>query len=618
MRVRLPEALHARPASLVVRLASQHAAVVRLRSGARFADADKILEVLALGAQQGDEVEILAEGAGAEEAARAIAELVSRNFDGDLVPERGSAAVEGIAIGRALALIAPERAPETRDAAGGATRGPEEERARLARAEAHALEELDALMAAIAPEERALFEPERAILQEVAAGAAERTLAGATSEEAVVAMTEGALTDLLLDVRARLLDSLGDGEAMAKALARVSALGEEVVVVTDRLTPSLVAKLPRQVVGIVARDDEPEAGRTRTSHAAILARGRELPLAMVPAHVAGGITEGDVVLVDTTTPAPARVWVAPSEALVSEARARQRSRERNGAELARAVADVSARLGVALLVNVGSLHDRVPDGVAGVGLLRTELLFAGRASPPGEREQVATILAVARAARGMEVTVRLWDAGGDKPVAWLPPHDAAERGIALLLSHPAVLDTQLAAISRASERANVRILIPMTRTAADVEAVKLRLAALGTRGDAVPVGAMIETPDAADHTATIGRASDFVCVGTNDLAALLVGEGRADATRSVDPRVLAEVARIVHLSHAQGKKVTVCGEIAADPGGARALVGIAVDALSVAPARLTGAVRALEGAGIDDCRAAAAVVAAGTEEGTSS
>jgi len=69
--------------------------------------------------------------------------------------------------------------------------------------------------------------------------------------------------------------------------------------------------------------------------------------------------------------------------------------------------------------------------------------------------------------------------------------------------------------------------------------------------------------------------------------------------------VLALIAQIVRSTHAAGKRVTVCGEVAADPRGARILVGLGVDALSVAPPRLAGALQALDGATLDECRAAA-------------
>jgi phosphoenolpyruvate-protein kinase (PTS system EI component) len=313
------------------------------------------------------------------------------------------------------------------------------------------------------------------------------------------------------------------------------------------------------------------------------------------------------------------VWCNPGDALVADARARQSRRTVSSAKLAPAIAATSARLRTAFLVNVGSVHDRVPEGIAGVGLLRTELLFAGRGSAPAESDQVAAILAVARAARGAEVTVRLWDAGGDKPLAWLPSRDPNERGVALLLAHPEVLRAQLAAVTRAAERARVRLLIPMTRTAAEVDAVKQRLGSLGPAAKALRVGAMIETPQAAQDAAAVAAAADFVCIGTNDLAALVLGAARTDATQALDSRVLGLIRRVVDVAHAQGRGVTVCGEIAADPTGARVMVGLGVDALSVAPARLAGTVSALEGVSVEDCRALASTAqASGNLEGSSS
>jgi phosphoenolpyruvate-protein kinase (PTS system EI component) len=185
--------------------------------------------------------------------------------------------------------------------------------------------------------------------------------------------------------------------------------------------------------------------------------------------------------------------------------------------------------------------------------------------------------------------------------------------VALLFEHPMVLATQLAAMARAAERARVRVLVPMTRSAADVDAVRRGLESRGVIGSAVLVGAMIETPSAAEDATSIARAADFVCVGTNDLASLVPGIERTDVARALHPRVLRLIRRVIDLSRAEGKRITICGEIAADPLGARVMVGLGADALSVAPPRLRGTVRALEGASIEDCRAVAASV-----EGSSS
>jgi len=601
MKLVLPDALHARPANLLVRVAAQHpAARVVVEKGSRRADARSILEVLALGAAKGDEIEVLALGEGAELAVSAVAELVRRNFDGDLVPETGSGAAPGIAIGRALVVLAVERAVRER----GTT---DDELARLDSAAVRSVSELEALMACLAPDERALFEPEKTIVRDVAEAARGRIEGGATAEDAVVLLTEAESTDLLLDARARLLDALADDDGARAALARAEALGDDVVVVTDVLTPSLVASLPERVRGVVAVDDgEAAAGPPKgsgTSHAAILARGRELPLVLVPSHVAMAIVEGDQVVVDTIGD-PARVWVEPSDALIADARARREHHaEQARGDVARAIERVSKTLGVALLVNVGSLHDRVPEGAAGVGLLRTELLFADRKAAPSERDQVAVLLAVARSARGNVVTVRLWDAGGDKPLPWLPALAADARGAALLLEHPKVLDAQVAAIAHAAERARLRILIPMTRHAGDVRDVR-------ARASAVLVGAMIETPEAASDADAIAEAADFVCIGTNDLAALVLGADRADARQALAPRVLSVIRGVIEKVHARGKSVTVCGELAADERGAPILVGLGVDGLSVAAPRLAAAVALLDGMSQDECRAAATVALA--------
>jgi phosphoenolpyruvate-protein kinase (PTS system EI component) len=98
---------------------------------------------------------------------------------------------------------------------------------------------------------------------------------------------------------------------------------------------------------------------------------------------------------------------------------------------------------------------------------------------------------------------------------------------------------------------------------------------------------MIETPEGVRAASEIAAAADFVCIGTNDLTAAVRGEDRARvALAPLDPRVLLLIAAIVKAAHLVGKPVTVCGEMAGDVEGATVLVGLGVDAISVAPARL--------------------------------
>jgi phosphoenolpyruvate-protein kinase (PTS system EI component) len=62
------------------------------------------------------------------------------------------------------------------------------------------------------------------------------------------------------------------------------------------------------------------------------------------------------------------------------------------------------------------------------------------------------------------------------------------------------------------------------------------------------------------------------------------------------------VERVIAVSHARGHKVSVCGEMASDPHGARILVGLGVDAISVAPVRFAKVKLSLRDVTVDDCR----------------
>jgi phosphoenolpyruvate-protein kinase (PTS system EI component) len=230
------------------------------------------------------------------------------------------------------------------------------------------------------------------------------------------------------------------------------------------------------------------------------------------------------------------------------------------------------------------------------------MLHAGRARAPSLDDQLAILALLADKVRAGPMVVRVFDGGGDKPIPWLPaPAGAVDaRGIELLLLHPDVLKTQVTAIARARATLDVRLLIPLVRDASDVERVRSLAPA------ALPIGAMIETPDASRAARAIAEAADFVCIGTNDLTALVRGEDRAKAAAApLDPRVLQIVADVVGAAHGAGRTVTVCGEMAGEPEGALVLAGLGVDAVSVAPSRLSAVHSELAAATPASCSEAA-------------
>ncbi len=495
--------------------------------------------------------------------------------------------MEGFAIGRSLRFARPN--------AGGPALG-DRRGISLREAVACVRGDLERLLSALPSHEAQLFEPEAYILDDLEPRLLARDALDQDREQAVIAETNCGCTDLVIDVRMRLLRALqgSPGEVHFQAPHH----DDDLVLTTDFVTPSLVAALPRQVRGLIASLDGP-GGTTRnvgrSSHAAILARGRGLPIAYVSHPDAARIADSSWLVIEANEDA-ARVWVEPDEDFLTAARRRQEANARARRE-AEARHTSLQHLGVELRVNVASQHDDLPVSAAGVGLVRTEMMFAGRLTAPSESEQLAALLLIGVQARGRPLVVRLFDAGADKPLAWLGGADASSRGIGRLLAHPNVLATQLRALARAREHANVVALLPFVHSADEVKAVRERASAT------LQIGAMIESPDAARAIDSIASVADFISIGTNDLTATTLGLERTAEAPIADPRVLAFVRLAIDGAHARGRKVTVCGEMAGSERGARIAVGLGADALSVAPVRFAAVQAALGQATIESCRA---------------
>jgi phosphoenolpyruvate-protein kinase (PTS system EI component) len=203
---------------------------------------------------------------------------------------------------------------------------------------------------------------------------------------------------------------------------------------------------------------------------------------------------------------------------------------------------------------------------------------------------------------GKTATVRLFDFGGDKTPPFLQGADG--RGIELLLQVPEALRAQLAAIADAGAKVKLRILIPMVANPKQVRAVREMLATVLDGRPSPQVGAMIETPEAARQASEIANECDFLSIGTNDLTQLVLGLDREQSKSApvTDATVLRLIDATVRAGNAAGIPVDVCGEAASDAIAMPILVGLGVDELSVAAARV-GEVRSwLRGLDYAACR----------------
>jgi phosphocarrier protein FPr len=253
---------------------------------------------------------------------------------------------------------------------------------------------------------------------------------------------------------------------------------------------------------------------------------------------------------------------------------------------------------VEVVANIGGLEDvreAVRKGAEGVGLLRSEFVFLGRARAPSEDEQAEVYTAIAKALTpGQPLVIRTLDVGGDKPLPYLPipPEEnpfLGERGIRIGLDRPEVLRTQFRAILRAVDAgAKINVMLPMVATLEEFRKAKAifeeERAALGVAP--VPLGIMVEVPSVAVMAARFAAEADFFSVGTNDLTqyTLAMDRGHPRLAPQVDglhPAVLGLIAQAVTAAHAAGRWVGVCGGIASDPQAVPVLIGLGVDELSV-------------------------------------
>ena len=72
--------LHARPATLFVKIAQKHSSDITVEFGGSSADAKSIIGLLTLGVHQGSEITVAADGDDEDAALKALTKLVSTNF----------------------------------------------------------------------------------------------------------------------------------------------------------------------------------------------------------------------------------------------------------------------------------------------------------------------------------------------------------------------------------------------------------------------------------------------------------------------------------------------------------------------------------------------------------
>ena len=352
---------------------------------------------------------------------------------------------------------------------------------------------------------------------------------------------------------------------------------------------------PGHVCGIISAEG------SSLSHAAIIARALGLPAVVGIEDLPLSALDGQEIVADGNT---GQIYLRPDPAL-RQAFSSLIEDERELSESLSSLQNLPAKtpdgMEVALYTNTGLTAElSLTTGVdsAGIGLFRSELPFMLYDRFPSEQEQITLYRQVLEAVAPRPVNLRTLDAGGDKPLAYLnmeePNPALGSRGIRLTLDHPDIFLTQLRAALRADIGiSNLRLLLPMISDSNDLEQALTLIdqaqRQLLEEGFAVirpPVGLMIEVPATLFQLQQLAQRVDFLSVGTNDLAQYLLAADRNNPRVSArldpcHPALLHALQQIVHTSRSTGKPVTVCGEMANDPGCALLLAGMGFDGLSI-------------------------------------
>lgn len=457
------------------------------------------------------------------------------------------------------------------------------------------------------PEERALFDvylgmlSDQAIPSEVEAQIRKGLWAQAALRQVVQEYVSHfeSISDSYLRERAVDIRDLGQrvlGHLQQNTEEAPKAYPDNTVLVSDELTPAMLGAVPKEKLKALV-----SVRGSSNSHVAILARAMNVPCVMGVIELPAARLDGMQLIVDGYN---GEVFSHPSPELSAYYR-RVEAEERQVSSDLEKLRDLPCvtRDGQAfrLWVNTGLMTDvmrSLTHGAEGVGLYRTEVPFMINDRFPSELEQRDCYREQLEAFAPNPVTMRTLDVGGDKMLSYFPINEENPflgwRGIRVTLDHPEIFLVQVRAMLKASLGLdNLKIMLPMVSSVSEVEE-GLRLIdrvyhEVRSQGHDVvmpAVGVMIEVPSAVFQVKEIAELVDFVSVGSNDLTQYLLAVDRnnprvASLYHALHPAVLQALYKVSLDAQASSTPLSICGELAGDPGGAILLTAMGYHTLSM-------------------------------------
>lgn len=405
------------------------------------------------------------------------------------------------------------------------------------------------------------------------------------------------IQDRVIDLEAlrdKLIRQLGDPESE-------QTIQPGSVIFTTELSPTQIIDFSESGIGAVVM----QHGGT-TSHAVIIAQALGIPCVVGVDWRPSQLSPFQIAAIDAGR---GEVIINPDTRTRSDYRRRRATAEadkRQAISLGRRPNRTACGTPFHLRANIEFERElsRVRDfGAEGIGLLRTETLFLRQGYFEFDRH-LQLYRSILSSTGTHTVSIRLLDVGGDK----FPGKNLDEanpylgwRGIRMLLDEERLLDSQLKAILTAASDypGRTRILVPMVSDLAEFRQVRERLDRMteqlhheGVRlTHRVPLGIMVEVPSVALQAKAAAAEVDFFSIGSNDLTQYVMAADRGNERVSKNfysghPSVMRLIQMTYEAAREANIPVSVCGEMAADPLLAAALMGMGIRDLSMNPASI--------------------------------
>lgn len=349
---------------------------------------------------------------------------------------------------------------------------------------------------------------------------------------------------------------------------------------------------------------------TINSHTAVLTRTKGIPAVIGLGESLKEEYDGKTIIIDGYE---GKIYIEPDYATLTKMRERKDANLRHVRNLERLkgkenITQSGQRIDIC--ANVGTREDIenvLRSDAGGIGLFRSEFLYMEMGSKLPSEEQLFQVYKLAAESMGANrVVVRIADFGGDKMVESVDLGEQANpaiglRGIRIMMEKEELFLPQFRAILRASALGNVSIMFPMVTSMEEVAAAKTLLEKAKKQlkdektayNENIEIGVMIETPAAVMISGELAREVDFFSIGTNDLLQLTLGMDRENPKldkyyNPYHPALMKMIRIVANNVHLEGKRISICGDLAADLSMTEFFVQIGIDELSVAPHQVLG------------------------------